>query len=67
MSGEKLIGLMASKDSADFKGNYHYVYGGAEIETHTNVLWVMTDDGLDEEELLIRFKGTKNIERVVNK
>ena len=67
MEQEKfLVGVMVSKDSG-LDGKYTFKYGGANIESDNNILYVMTEKELSDEELLSRFTGTSGFEKIIRK
>jgi len=67
MEQEKfLVGVMVSKDSG-LDGKYTFKYGGADIESDNNILYVMTEKELSDEELLGRFNGTSGFEKIIRK
>lgn len=67
MEQEKfLVGIMVS-ESSKIDGKYHFKYGSTDIESDNNILYVMTEKELSDEELINRFTGTSEFEKIIRK
>jgi hypothetical protein len=47
------------------KGEYEFVYKGSLIRTYSNVLFIYCPYPAEDDEVLLWFNGTNNIEKVV--